>query len=68
MNSLTTEQICPKCHFPKMKSWDELTNEQRFLVERLPPSAEYPLDQRKKHRYCERCWFEESARTKLTNT
>jgi hypothetical protein len=42
-----------------MKTWEELSGEQKFLVERLPMSAEFSPDQRKKHRFCERCWFEE---------
>ncbi len=62
MNSLADERICPKCHFPKLKSWDELSDEQKFLVERLPASAEYSPDQRKKHRFCERCWFEDPSK------
>jgi hypothetical protein len=42
-----------------MKTWEELSGEQKFLVERLPMSAEFPTEQRKKHRFCERCWFED---------
>ena len=53
------EKMCPKCHSPKMKTWEELTDEQKFLVERLPLNTDYTLEQRKKHRFCERCWFEE---------
>lgn len=53
------ENMCPKCHSPKMKSWADLTDEQKFLIERLPGSAEFTKAQRKKHRFCERCWFEE---------
>jgi len=58
MNSFQ-ENCCPKCHFPKMKAWNELTAEQQMLAERLPTSAEYTVNERKKHRFCERCWFEE---------
>jgi len=43
-----------------MKAWAELSDEQKMLVERLPLSAEFTLSQRKKHRFCTRCWFEES--------
>jgi hypothetical protein len=42
-----------------MKSWAELTDEQKFLVERLPLNTDFTAGQRKKHRFCERCWFEE---------
>jgi hypothetical protein len=42
-----------------MKSWDELDDKQKFLVERLPRNTEFSPAQRKKHRFCERCWFED---------
>ncbi len=53
------EKICPKCHSPKLKNWQELTDEQKFLVERLPLNTNFTREERKKHRFCERCWFEE---------
>ena len=60
MNSFQ-DNFCPKCHFTKMKTWDELNSEQQMLAERLPASAEYTKAERKKHRLCERCWFEENV-------
>jgi len=51
--------ICPKCQSPAMKAWTELTGEQKFLVERLPGSADFTADEREKHRFCTRCWFED---------
>jgi hypothetical protein len=44
-----------------MKAWTELTGEQKFLVERLPGSADFTEGERKKHRFCTRCWFEDAA-------
>ena len=58
MESFRKER-CPRCDNPRMKLWDELSDEQKMLVERLPLSADFPLETRKKHRFCERCWFEE---------
>lgn len=59
-----TGKICPRCHSPKMKIWEDLTDEEKFLAERLPASAEYTVAERKKHRFCTRCWFEDdSAKT-----
>ncbi len=43
-----------------MKSWPELTDDEKLLVKSLPPSAEFTLQERKKHRFCTRCWFEEA--------
>jgi len=53
------EKICPKCQFPSLKRWEELTDEQKFLVERLPLSATFSLEQRKRNLFCPRCWFEQ---------
>jgi len=49
---------CPRCGNPKVKKWDELDEDQKFLVERLPDSADHTFEERKKHRFCTRCWFE----------
>lgn len=53
------KKTCPKCGSQKIKSWPELTDEQKMLARSLPASAEYPLSRRKKHRFCTRCWYEE---------
>lgn len=60
------EKVCPKCHSMKLKSWRELTDEQKFLVERLPRNAEFTKEERKKHRFCERCWHETADRSLKT--
>jgi len=59
MESFTNENFCPNCGAGKMKTWDELDFEQKIIVERLPASAEYSKTERKKHRFCGRCFFEE---------
>ncbi|HEV7645116.1 MAG TPA: hypothetical protein VGO50_14325 [Pyrinomonadaceae bacterium] len=51
---------CPKCGGVKFKRWDELDDEQKMIVERLPASAEFSLKHRKQHsRWCVRCFYEE---------
>jgi len=45
-----------------MKTWAELVDEEKMLVEKLPLSADHPLHQRKKHRFCTRCWYEDIGR------
>ncbi len=59
MKGLENENTCPKCGALKMKTWDELDFEQKIIVERLPASADYTRQQRKKHRFCGRCFYEE---------
>jgi hypothetical protein len=53
------EKTCPKCHTAKMKTWRELTEDEQILVRSLPLSAEFTLKERKKHRFCTRCWSED---------
>jgi Zn-finger nucleic acid-binding protein len=60
MNSLQTPEMCPRCQTPHLKRWSNLNDEQKFLAERLPLSAEYSRDEREKHRYCTMCWFEQA--------
>ncbi len=60
------EKTCPRCGATKMKRWEELTGEERFLVERLPPSKDFSLAERKRHCFCPRCWFEEIDQTPQT--
>ncbi|MEO6051943.1 MAG: hypothetical protein ABIP78_11505 [Pyrinomonadaceae bacterium] len=57
-------KICPRCGSQKIKSWTEMTADEKFVVERLPMSAEYAREERKKHRFCTRCWFEDAVSDK----
>ncbi|MCA1590601.1 MAG: hypothetical protein LC734_09505 [Acidobacteria bacterium] len=60
-----TNSLCPRCQASRLLDWTELTGEEKFLAERLPASAEFTKKERKKHRYCRRCWFEESFQARL---
>jgi hypothetical protein len=55
--------MCPKCGAIKLVAWGDLTPDERLLADRLPASAEYSREERKKHRFCTRCWFEETDRS-----
>ena len=59
---MSGKQSCPRCEKPGLKNWSELTDDEREVVKRLPLSAQYPLAERQKtHRWCTRCWWEETA-------
>ncbi|MEO6590524.1 MAG: hypothetical protein ABIP06_14610 [Pyrinomonadaceae bacterium] len=53
--------FCPNCGSPKMKAWNELTADENFMVQRLPLSNEFSKEERKRHRYCIRCFYEETS-------
>jgi hypothetical protein len=45
-----------------MKSWSELTDEEREVVRRLPASTELtPAERQATHEWCTRCWYEKKA-------
>lgn len=56
-----TETQCPRCG-GSLRSWNELGDEDREVVKRLPASADYSLSERRaRHRWCTRCWHEETG-------
>lgn len=57
-NERFTNEICPRCEASLLKEWRDLTDEQKFLVERLPLNTDFSPAERKKHLYCPRCWHE----------
>jgi hypothetical protein len=58
MESLSNR--CPRCGEGRLRSWQELDDEEREVVRRLPASADYTPDERRaRHRWCTRCWHEE---------
>lgn len=49
---------CPRCG-ARMKSWQELEEEEREVVKRLPAAAESNAGERQRlNRWCARCWYE----------
>lgn len=48
---------CPKCDYKKLKTWDELDEDEKMAAKVQP--SEFCLKERKKHQFCVRCWYEE---------
>ena len=56
-----TDDKCPRCSAVGLRAWDELTDDEREVVRRLPSAADAPLAERvARHRWCVRCWHEET--------
>jgi hypothetical protein len=55
------ENLCPRCLVGQMKTWQELTDDEKILAEKMPLSAQYSSDERKRHLFCTRCWFEQTS-------
>jgi hypothetical protein len=51
---------CPRCEKRGMKSWNELTDDEKTVVKRLPRPADLSEEERHaNHRWCTRCWYED---------
>jgi hypothetical protein len=63
MNFMMDDQFpvkCPRCGVGHLLAWDQLGDEEREVVRRLPASADYSLAERRaRHRWCTNCWHEE---------
>jgi hypothetical protein len=58
---MNSHNRCPRCE-GQLRSWSELNEEDREMVKRLPATADYSPEERKaRHRWCTRCWFEDSG-------
>lgn len=56
------KDACPRCHAPRLRSWNELAETEREMVRRLPASADFSLEERAvRHLWCVRCWHEETG-------
>ena len=55
------ENRCPKCGAETLRTWEELGDDEREVVRRLPGSAGFSASERQiRHRWCTRCWHEET--------
>jgi len=57
--NMNGDNRCPRCE-GRLQSWGQLNDEDQAMVQRLP--SDYSLEERKaRHRWCTRCWFEDSG-------
>lgn len=60
MERFTTESQCQRCNSMKVKEWNELDEEQQYLVDRLPDFEDLSMSEIRSGRYCTKCWFRQS--------
>jgi hypothetical protein len=57
-----TPDACPRCHAARLRSWDELSDEEREAARRLPAPPGRAAEgraARERRRWCVRCWHGE---------
>ncbi|HKP47351.1 MAG TPA: hypothetical protein VJT50_12195 [Pyrinomonadaceae bacterium] len=58
---MSTNQ-CPRCGNQELRPWQDLNDDERDVVRRLPASANFQKKEREaKHRWCTRCWYEQTG-------
>lgn len=57
-NARLGERACPKCRRTLLKTWTQLSADEKFIAERQPASAEFSKEQRQRRLFCPNCWFE----------
>jgi hypothetical protein len=56
------ETGCPRCDAARLRSWNELADEEREVVRRLPSAADFSIEERAAlYLWCVRCWHEETG-------
>ncbi len=63
MRKLIHEMLCPRCLTTGLKLWDELSADERMIIERHPSTAAIAPEERKKHRFCMRCLYFDADRS-----
>lgn len=63
-NNFEQNNVCRRCGNHIIRRWDDLSADEKFIIERLFP-AELPPES-KKHRFCTRCWYEDTGRDEKT--
>ena len=51
---------CPHCLAARLKTWRELTEDEKLLAQKMPLAVEFSLEERKRHLFCPKCWFEKT--------
>ncbi len=56
-----SETKCPRCGEGQLRDWNELSDEERMIVQRMPESVDYtPGEREAMHRWCMNCGYEET--------
>ncbi|MGI8544904.1 MAG: hypothetical protein ACR2MD_15705 [Aridibacter sp.] len=50
-------ETCKNCGSIKFKTWEDLKDDEKYIVKRLPDNSEFTPEQTKKHRFCRRCFY-----------
>ena len=64
---MNNDKRCTRCGEGTIKSWSELTDEEREVVKRLPTAAgRHAGDGQLMPQWCTRCWYESVGDETLT--
>jgi hypothetical protein len=54
---INTFKNCQNCGSSKFKAWNQLSEDEKFVIGTLPDSSELSETELKKHHFCQRCLY-----------
>jgi hypothetical protein len=57
MEAFASESQCPRCNAMKVRQWEDLTEDQQYLISALPDFEEMTMSELRRSRFCTKCWF-----------
>ncbi|MBL8122952.1 MAG: hypothetical protein KIT61_09055 [Pyrinomonadaceae bacterium] len=66
MEAFSSLRQCPRCNAMKMADYEELNDDQHFLIDRLPDFEDLSGSEIRRSRFCTKCWFRESLQIEQT--
>ena len=56
MESFNPETVCPKCGHRKLKTWNDLSEDEKMIARRVPNAEDFSIKDFKSMTFCVRCW------------
>ena len=48
---------CPRCNSMKVRAWNELNEDQQYLISCLPDFEDLAMSEIRASRFCTNCWY-----------
>ncbi len=56
MESFNPETVCPKCGHRKLKTWNDLSEDEKIIAKRVTDAEDFSIKDLKLMTFCVRCW------------
>ena len=57
MEPSLSKSLCPRGHSLKVRTWDDLNEDQQYLVSCLPDFEDLSMSEIRSSHFCTNCWY-----------